>query len=316
MSNSIKMVSIASNIKQLQQLQSIGKLIGNTPVFQIQQLFTKPRVKLLVKLEWQQLSGSIKARAAYNIIRQALQHWSLNGKTLIDASSGNTAVAYATIGSALGIPVAICLPENASSQKISTLRALGAQLIFTSRYGTTDEAQAKAKELSLENPDQYYYADQYANDANWQAHYHGTALEILGQTDGLITHFVSALGTTGTFVGNSRRLKEARPNIKVISLQPDNALHGLEGWKHLETARVPRIYDPAIADENLFIDTMAAYEMMRDAAKYEGLLLSPSSAANLVGAIAVAESIEVGVVVTTLADHASNYPELMKEVFS
>ena len=216
----------------------------------------------------------------------------------------------------MGVPVAICLPENASSQKINTLKALGVEIIFTSKFGTTDEAQAKAKELTEERPDLYYYADQYANDANWQAHYNGTALEILGQTDGLITHFVSCLGTTGTFMGNGRRLKEAKPSIKLVSLQPDNALHGLEGWKHLETAKVPKIYSPELADDNLFIDTLAAYDMMRDVARHEGLLLSPSSAANLVGAIQVAEKMDSGVVVTTFADHASNYPELMTEIYS
>jgi S-sulfo-L-cysteine synthase (O-acetyl-L-serine-dependent) len=310
------MVTTTSNTKQLQRLLAIGKLIGNTPVFQVQSVFSKPRVRIFAKLEWQQLSGSVKARAAYNIIRNAIYSGELNGKTLIDASSGNTAVAYATIGTAIGIPIAICLPENASSQKINTLKALGAELIFTSKYGTTDEAQAKARALADERPDLYYYADQYANDANWQAHYNGTALEILGQTDGLITHFVSCLGTTGTFMGNGRRLREAKPSVKLVSLQPDNALHGLEGWKHLETAKVPKIYSPGLTDENLFIDTLAAYDMMREVAKHEGLLLSPSSAANLVGAIQVAEHLDSGVVVTTFADHASNYPEMMKEIFA
>ena len=168
--------------------------------------------------------------------------------------------------------------------------------------------------MAADHPDRYHYTDQYANEHNWKAHYHGTAPEIWKQTDGNLTHFVAGLGTTGTFTGTSRRLKELNPNIQLISLQPDSAMHGLEGWKHLESALVPKIYDGELADENLYIDTMEAFDLIRNAARLEGLLLSPSSAANLAGALKVAASIEEGVIVTIFPDHVSNYPDILENV--
>lgn len=299
------------------RLRELEKFVGNTPLFPITRLQKNERVKIYAKLEWQQLSNSVKARAAFNIIRQAVLSGQVHEeKGLIDASSGNTAVAYATIGAALGIPVTLCVPENASEQKKNALKALGAELVFTSRFGGTDEAQLKARALVAENPDKYFYADQYANEYNWKAHYHGTALEIWEQTQGSITHFIAGLGTTGTFVGTSCRLKELQPALTAISLQPDAAMHGLEGWKHLESAIVPKIYDATIADENRYIDTYEAFGIMKAAARHEGLLLSPSAAANLLGALKLAEEIEEGVIVTTFADHASNYPELLNQILS
>lgn len=299
----------------LERAEALAPFIGNTPLFDVSSLQSNPNIKIFAKLEWQQLSNSVKARAAYRIIRTALENgWIDENKGIIDASSGNTAVAYATIGAHIGLPVTLCVPENASAQKKSALSALGAQMIYTSKFGTTDEAQAKAKELSAENPDLYHYTDQYANISNWQAHYHTTAKEIWDQTDAQITHYVAGLGTTGTFVGTSRRLKELNPETVVTSLQPDSAMHGLEGWKHLESALVPKIYDEHVADQNLFIDTMEAFDMIRIAAKKTGLLLSPSSAANLVGALQVAAQIESGTIVTIFPDHASNYPEILEQV--
>ncbi|HRH57322.1 MAG TPA: cysteine synthase family protein, partial [Chitinophagales bacterium] len=270
---------------QLQdKLRQVEKFIGNTPLYPVTKLHTKKNVKIYAKLEWQQLSNSVKARAGFNIIKNTILNGDINEyKGLIDASSGNTAVAYASIGAKLGIPVTLCVPENASATKKNALQALGANIVFTSKFGGTDEAQQKAKELSEENPLQYFYTNQYANDNNWKAHYNGTAIEIWNQTKEKVTHFIAGLGTSGTFVGTGRKLKELNNEIQTISLQPDSAMHGLEGWKHLESAIVPKIYDSTIADENWFVDTYEAFDLIKDAAKFEGLLLSPSSAANLLG---------------------------------
>jgi S-sulfo-L-cysteine synthase (O-acetyl-L-serine-dependent) len=288
--------------------------VGNTPLISFPKIFRKNNVLLFAKQEWKQLSGSVKARAAYAIFRDAIEKKYLHpGKILLDATSGNTGIAYAQIGKILGIRVALCLPENASAERKEILRSLGAELILTSRFEGTDGAQAVALSLSKKSPDLYYYADQYKNENNWKAHYYGTAPEILAEVPG-ITHFVTGLGTTGSFVGTGRRLKKEKPSVKLISLEPDNPLHGLEGWKHLETAVVPKIYDPSIADEMLEISTEEAYRMMAEVKEKEGLLLSPSSAANLVGAIKVASSLEKGIVVTLLPDNGDKYGELINKI--
>lgn len=304
------------NVSLRQRVEEIGRLIGNTPLFRINKLFKKEGVEIYAKQEWLQLGGSVKARPAYNIIADAIKNGKLStGSHLLDASSGNTAIAYAAIGAALGIPVTICLPENASEERKISLKAYGANLIYTSKFGGTDEAQDKAKELFKLNPDKYYYADQYNNENNWKAHYNTTAVEIFEQTDGKVTHFVAGLGTTGSFTGTGRRLKELKPDISLTSLQPNAAMHGLEGWKHLETAIVPGIYDHSLADENIDIDTYASYDIIKKAAEEEGLLLSPSAAANLVGAIQVANKIEQGVVVTLLPDNGEKYWEVLNLIF-
>lgn len=309
------MQRVIANTDLIPKVRQLERFIGHTPLYPITRMGNKERVKIYAKLEWQQLSNSIKARAAFQIIRDAVMNEQIDrSKGLIDASSGNTAVAYATIGAKLGIPVTLCVPENASSQKKKALQALGAQIIFTSKFGGTDEAQQKAKALSLEHPDAYFYTNQYANDNNWKAHYQGTALEIWDQTKEKVTHFIAGLGTTGTFMGTTRRLKELNPEIKAISLQPDSAMHGLEGWKHMESAIVPKIYDDTLADGNWFVDTYETFDMIKAAAKYEGLMLSPSSAANLLGALQLAEKLDEGVIVTTFADHASNYPEILESI--
>ena len=298
------------------QVRSIGQFVGKTPLFPITQAFQKDGVQIYAKLEWQQMGMSVKARPAYQIIKDAILRGNLTeGKHLLDASSGNTAIAYAAIGAALSIPVTICLPENASEERKVYLKALGAELILTSRFGGTDDAQAVAKELAQDKPSLYYYADQYGNDSNWKAHYLTTSEEIYRQTNGEITHFVAGLGTTGTFTGNSRRLKELNQNIHLTSLQPNAAMHGLEGWKHLETAKVPAIYDATIAHQNLEIDTYEACDMVKEVARKEGLLISPSAGANLVGAIKVAKQIDQGTIVTLFPDDASKYGEVMKLVF-
>jgi len=209
----------------LSSVRSLEKKIGNTPLLPITRLFNKKTVKLYAKQEWMQLSGSVKVRAAYNIIRKAIENGQLTReRTLLDATSGNTGIGYAHIASQLGIPVALCLPENASKERKDILESLGVRLILTSRFEGTDGAQQVAKELAASDPLGYYYADQYKNPNNWKAHYHSTALEIFGELPG-ITHFIAGLGTTGTFVGTSRRLRELNPAIRLISLQPDAALH-------------------------------------------------------------------------------------------
>lgn len=297
-----------------EKIRSVGKQIGNTPLYKIGGLLKKPGVEIFAKLEWNQLSGSVKARAAFHIFRAAIEEGSLTpGKGLLDATSGNTGIAYATIGKLLGVPVILCLPENASRERKEILQSLGAEIIYTSKFEGTDGAQEEAKRLADEFPHKYYYADQYKNDNNWKAHYHTTALEVIHEVPGL-THFVAGLGTTGTFVGTGRRLREQKPSVRLISLEPDTALHGLEGWKHLETAIVPKIYDSSIADENIEISTEDAYAIIKQVYTVEGMLLSPSSAANLVGALKVADTIEHGKIVTVFPDNADKYSEVVKKI--
>jgi cysteine synthase B len=295
-------------------VRGLEKKIGNTPLHKITRLFSKKKVHIYAKKEWMQLSGSVKARAAYNIIRKAIESGELSRqRTLLDATSGNTGIAYAHIAHLLGIPVALCLPENASKERKDILESLGVRLILTSRFEGTDGAQQVAKDLAEEDPIGYYYADQYKNQYNWKAHYHTTAPEIFRELPE-ITHFVAGLGTTGTFVGTSRRLRELNPSIQLISLQPDFALHGLEGWKHLETAIVPQIYDPSVADANYEVSTEEAHEIIKAAYKHEGLLLSPSSAANLAGTIRLAQQLDEGTLVTVLPDNADKYSEIIKKL--
>jgi cysteine synthase B len=298
----------------LSGVRALENEIGHTPLYPVTRLFQKAGIEIYAKQEWMQLSGSVKARAAYNIIRHAIEDGSLgNQKTLLDATSGNTGIAYAHIAKRLHIPVALCLPENASQERKDILRSLGVHLILTSRMEGTDGAQQVARTLAEEDPDRYFYADQYKNDYNWLAHYHTTAPEIFTAVPD-ITHFIAGLGTTGTFVGTGRRLRELNPSIRLISLQPDYALHGLEGWKHLETAVVPEIYDPSLADANEEVSTEEAYAMIREAYHSEGLLLSPSAAANLAGTIRIARQLEQGVLVTVLPDNADKYSEIIKKL--
>ena len=300
--------------KLVDKVRSLEKKIGNTPLHRFTKLFNKKNVELYAKKEWMQLSGSVKARAGYNIIRKAIENGDLTDqKTLLDATSGNTGIAYATIAQLIDVPVTLCLPENASKERKEILEALGVNLVLTSRFEGTDGAQEVARELAIENPSRYFYADQYKNENNWKAHYYTTAPEIFEELPG-ITHFVAALGTTGTFIGTGRRLKKYNPAIQLTSLQPDSALHGMEGWKHLETAVVPTFYDPAVADQNLEISTEEAYELIKAAYKYEGLILSPSSAANLAGAIKVAEQLDKGIVVTVLPDNGDKYGEVINKI--
>jgi len=286
--------------------------IGNTPLLRLDALVANlPAVRLLGKAEWYNPGGSIKDRAAANIVCEARRAGKLApGKILLDSTSGNTGIAYAMLGAALGFPVTLCVPENVSPERKRILQAYGANIIFTDPGEGSDGALKIARQLAAHHSDIYFYADQYSNDANWRAHYLTTANEIWEQTDGRITHFVSMLGTTGTFVGTTRRLKELNPNIRCISLQPDSAFHGIEGAKHLPSAIVPRIYDSSLADQNVEISTEAAHAMARRLARELGLLVGVSAAAAVVGSLRVAEGLKKNypaTIVTVLCDSGDKY---------
>jgi S-sulfo-L-cysteine synthase (O-acetyl-L-serine-dependent) len=294
-------------------LPHLRRKVGQTPVQRIQTPAGYGQV--WVKKEWEQISGSVKARAAFQIIEDAVLSGQLHpGRTLLDATSGNTGIAYAAIARELGIPVTLCLPENASRQRKEILQSLGAQLHLTSRFEGTDGAQEVARDLYRRHPETFFYADQYNNPNNWKAHYTYTAPEIVAQVPD-ITHFVAALGSTGTFTGTGRRLREILAGIRLVALQPDSPMHGLEGWKHLETAVVPGIFDDTLADEVLEIGTADAYDMIRRAHTQNKLRLSPSAAANLFGALHLAARDPRAVVVTVLADNADKYDEVMQQIF-
>lgn len=299
----------------LEKIIALGDRVGNTPLHHFSnRLINNNKVRLVGKMEWMQIGGSVKARAAYSIIRTAIESGKLNEKTiLLDATSGNTGIAYAAIAKEVGIKVSLCLPGNASIERKQILTELGVDIIYTSPLEGTDGSQQVARELVEDNADKYFYADQYKNENNWKAHYYTTAIEILNQVP-TITHFVAGMGTTGTFVGTGRRLREMAPSVKLIAFQPDSALHGLEGWKHLETAVVPKIYDPSVADEIIEITTEESYEMLVRVYEAENLLLSPSSAANIAGALKVAATIKEGTIVTILPDNADKYSEVIKKL--
>lgn len=290
---------------------SLKERIGNTPLLRFGRITAElSGVQVLAKAEWHNPGGSIKDRAASNIMSEALAAGRLGeGKTLLDSTSGNTGIAYAMLGAAYSIPVTLCMPSNVSAERKRILKAYGAQIVYTDPGEGSDGAIRKARELAAQNPEHYYYADQYSNDANWRAHYlHGTADEIWRQTEGRVTHFVSMLGTSGTFIGTSRRLKELNGAVQCISLQPDSPFHGIEGAKHMETSIIPKIYDPTVADGELAINTEEAHAMCRRLAVEEGLLVGISSAAALVGALQVARSAAPGsVVVTIFPDSGDKY---------
>jgi len=297
--------------------EAVLSQIGNTPLVLFDALTADfPHAKLLGKAEWYNPGGSVKDRAAANIVAEASRSGKLGpGKILLDSTSGNTGIAYAMLGAALGFPVTLCVPENVSPERKRILQTYGANIIYTDPAEGSDGAIKIARQLAEKHPDLYFYADQYSNDANWRAHYETTANEIWQQTEGRISHFVAMLGTTGTFVGATRRLKELNPRIRCISLQPDSAFHGIEGAKHLPSAIVPRIYDPSLADENLEITTEAAHAMARKLAREEGMLVGVSAAAALVGSLRVASAIDPALlrkgqpatIVTILCDSGEKY---------
>jgi cysteine synthase B len=286
--------------------------IGNTPLLHLATLTRDmPAVQVLGKAEWCNPGGSVKDRAAANIVAEARCLGTFGpGKILLDSTSGNTGIAYAMIGAAQAFPVTLCMPENVSVERKRILQAYGANIIYTDPADGSDGAIRYARELYAGSPDKYFYADQYSNDANWRAHYIGTANEIWQQTQGRLTHFVSMLGTSGTFVGTTRRLKELNPHVRCISLQPDSAFHGIEGAKHMASAIVPKIYDATLADENIEIPTEASYKMVKRVAREEGLLVGISAGAALVGCLEVASQLKKGqqaTIVTILCDSGDKY---------
>jgi cysteine synthase B len=284
--------------------------VGNTPLLPLRKLSQKlsPRVKVFAKAEWFNPGGSVKDRPALNIIRTALANGDLrNGKRLLDSTSGNMGISYATFGAVLGIPVTLAVPASASPERFAILRALGAELILTDPSEGSDGAILTARQLAAEKPDLYWYANQYNNDANWQAHYKSTGPEILCQTDERVTHFVAGLGTSGTLTGTGRYLREQLPHVKIIAFQPDAAFHGLEGLKHMPTAIKPGIYDPEFADETREVRTEDAHEMVSRLAREEGLFVGISSGAAAVAALRVAEELDEGLVVTLFPDAGYKY---------
>ncbi|HZM23820.1 MAG TPA: PLP-dependent cysteine synthase family protein [Anaerolineales bacterium] len=288
----------------------ITSRVGNTPLLPLQRLSRglSPRVKLFAKAEWYNPGGSVKDRPALNIIQTALANGDLgNGKRLLDSTSGNMGISYATFGAALGIPVTLTIPASASPERFTMLRALGAELILTDPTEGSDGAILEARKLAAEKPALYWYARQYDNPANWQAHYETTGPEILSQSNGEATHFIAGLGTSGTLTGTGRYLREQLPNISIIAFQPDAAFHGLEGLKHMPTAIKPGIYDPSFADEVLEVRTEDAHEMVRRLAREEGLFVGISSGAAAVVALRVASELEEGIVVTIFPDAGYKY---------
>jgi cysteine synthase B len=295
------------------QADSLESSIGNTPLIRLRSVTRDlpPGVKVLVKAEHLNPGGSVKDRPALRMILDGERSGRLRpGMTILDATSGNTGIAYGMIGAARSYPVTICLPKNAGLQRKRILHSFGVTLIETDPLQATDGAQLIARELFEQEPDKYFYPDQYNNPANWRAHYETTAPEIWEQTEAHVTHFIAGLGTSGTFVGTTRRLKELNPAIRAISMQPSSPFHGLEGLKHMATALVPGIYDAALADENVEVETEDGQEMTRRLVREEGLLVGTSSGANVFAALRLALSLPEGsVVVTILCDGGERYVE-------
>jgi cysteine synthase B len=292
---------------------SIELIIGHTPLIRLRRITRElpPGVEVFVKAEHLNPGGSVKDRPALAMILAGERDGTLRpGMTILDATSGNTGIAYAMIGAARGYAVTLCLPGNAGRPRKRILHGFGVKVIETDPLQSTDGAQVIAREMFEKDPDKYFYPDQYNNEANWRSHYESTAPEIWEQTEGRITHFVAGLGTSGTFVGGARRLKEFNPKIRAVSMQPDSPLHGLEGLKHMATAMVPGIYDPALADENVEVATEDAQSMTRRLAEEEGLLVGTSSGANVFAALRMAGTLTSNaVVVTILCDRGEKYME-------
>jgi S-sulfo-L-cysteine synthase (O-acetyl-L-serine-dependent) len=304
-------VSIAT--AQTRLGSSLPERIGNTPLIRLEQpVRGLDGITLLAKAEWANPGGSVKDRAAAGIVRDAIARGLLTpSKTLLDATSGNTGIAFAMLGAALGFPVHLAMPASVSAERKRILKAYGAVVDWTDPGESSDGAIRRARELVGNDPSKFYYADQYSNDANWLAHYQTTGPEIWRQTAGHVTHFVAGLGTSGTFMGASRYLKEQNPAVQVISFQPDSPFHGLEGMKHMATAIVPAIYNPHLADRDLGIETEAAYAMAKRLAREEGVLVGISAAAAVVASLAIAREESAlarpAVIVTVLPDSADKY---------
>ena len=303
-------INIISEVQISPALTGLEATVGNTPLLPLQRIgaHLSPGVGVFAKAEWFNPGGSVKDRPALNILRSTLANGELRaGMRLLDSTSGNMGIAYATFGAALGVPITLALPANASPERITILRALGAELILTDPLEGSDGSIQVARALAAEHPERYYYANQYDNPANWQAHYLSTAPEILQGTDCQVTHFVAGLGTTGTLTGVSRYLREYNPEIEIIAAIPDAPLHGLEGLKHMPSVIKPGIYDPNTPDRTLEIRTEEAYDMVRTLACQEGLFVGISSGAAAIAALKVAEELDEGVVVTVFPDAGYKY---------
>jgi len=285
-------------------------LVGNTPLIPLRRISADlaPGVMIYGKAEWFNPGGSVKDRPALNMILAGESSGALvPGKTILDATSGNTGIAYAWIGAVKGYPVKLALPANASIERKRILTAYGVELVLTDPAQGSDGAILKAREIYLQDPDRYFYPDQYSNPANWQAHYNTTAVEIYEQTQGTVTHFIAGLGTSGTCMGVGRRLRQYNPAIQILAMQPDSPFHGLEGLKHMQTAIQPQIYDPYLPDQHIEVATEDAQRMVKRLARQEGLLVGISAGANVVAALKVAQTLEHGVIVTILCDGADKY---------
>ena len=304
-------LAVAKSKDALALRNTLLESVGRTPCIRLLRVTQDlpSSVEVLVKAEHLNPGGSVKDRPALAMITDAERRGLLyQGKTILDATSGNTGIAFAMFGAVLGYSVTLCLPSNASVERKRILQRYGATVIETDAARGSDGAQEEARKLFAASPGKYFYADQYNNNANWRAHYEGTGPEIWDQTEAKVTHFVAGLGTSGTFTGTSRRLKEYNSHIKTISVEPNSPFHGIEGLKHMETAVVPGIYDPAVADAKLEIETEDAQSMMNLLAREEGLLVGPSSGANVCAALRLARTLPPGsVVVTILCDGAERY---------
>ena len=287
--------------------------IGNTPLVLLSKLSAEtPGVRIFAKDESRNPGGSVKDRPALNMILEGIRDGRLQpGKTILDSTSGNTGIAYGMIGAALGYPVKLCVPANASHERKRVLQAYGVEVIYTNAGEGSDGAIRRVREIYHQNPDLYFYPDQYNNPANWQAHYNTTAVEILEQTDGAVTDFIAAVGTSGTAMGTTRRLRKEKPAVRCYTVQPDSPFHGLEGLKHMETAIKPGIYDETLADRNFGIATEEAHAMVRRIARTEGVLIGVSAGANMVAASKLARELhargEEGTIVTVICDGAAKY---------
>jgi cysteine synthase B len=299
----------------LKKLSAIRPFVGNTPLFPIAKYSTS-RVKIYAKLEWLQYGGSVKTKPAFQMLWDALASGKITDKTIVaDASSGNTGIAMAHFCSKADIPLRIYIPEKATIERKAYLHALGVEVVYTDKDKGTDYAREVVKRDVDNDPDRFFLVDQYSNTSNIRSHYRTTGPEVWRQSQGRVTHFCCGLGTSGTFMGTSQYLKERNADIVAIGLQPQSPDHGLEGWKHLATASIPKIFDHSRVDQDVFVDTSRVIDLIKEVAREEGLLLSPSSAANLLGAIEVADSLDEGIVVTVFPDDASKYNDLYRDLF-
>jgi cysteine synthase B len=292
------------------KVAGLEALVGNTPLLPLTRLGSRlrPGVQVLAKAEWFNPGGSVKDRPALNIIRTAIERGQLgHGPRLLDSTSGNMGIAYATFCASLGIPVTLVVPSNASSERMSILRSLGAEVVLSDPVEGSDGALRLARKMAVEQPQRYFYANQYDNLANWEAHYWSTGPEILKQTGGGVTHFIAGLGTSGTLTGVGKYLREHNPHVRIIAIQPDRPMHGIEGLKHMPSALRPGIYDPAFPDQFIHIQTERAYDMVRQLARQEGLFVGVSSGAAAAAALQVAAGLESGVVVTLFPDAGYKY---------